>query len=56
MKPHIRRYYGRLGVLKWRCASTEAGSWGPYVREGVGYTPLEAYQHWQRYGHHGRRT
>jgi len=50
MKPRIAVYRTKLDVQKWRCTSEEAGQWGPYLRQGCGYTPEEAYRKWRRYG------
>jgi hypothetical protein len=59
MKPHIKRYrhtkMSGITLVKWRCASEEPGNWGPYTREGTGYTPAEAYAKWLRYGGFNRR-
>jgi hypothetical protein len=48
MKPRIKAYRTQLGALKWRCASEAFGMWGPYERQGCGYTVAEAYHKWMR--------
>jgi hypothetical protein len=48
-KPHIKAF-SKNGARKWRCSSEASGDYGPYVREGCGYTPAEAYRKWSRFG------
>lgn len=53
--PLIVRCFTSAGARKWHCTSKESGAYGPYEREGKGYTPLEAYQKWERCGDHTSR-
>lgn len=55
MKPRIVPERTRWGALKWHCFSGESGHYGPYTREGKGYTPAEAYAKWKRCGDHTSR-
>ena len=41
--------------IKYVASSQEHGSWGPYLREGKGYTVEEAIAKWKRWGHHGKK-